>query len=233
MEWILRQRFRAMLLALVMALVVSPVLDEFAFTRFTLDILRTLVFVTAFVIIFKEKRHRLLAIALAIPTVLGGWSIAYFDEKPLPAFEACFHLIAAIFLAFTVAAILRAVYCDADVTSDNIYGAFCGYLLVGVIFGHCYCIAEALAPGSFSMSDEVANQFQNNPRNRYVLFYFSMITFTTVGYGDITPAAAATRGLAMLEAVAGQFYIAVLVAELIGKRVSQPAASPKPQDPNL
>jgi hypothetical protein len=64
-------------------------------------------------------------------------------------------------------------------------------------------------------------QLAEEGRQRSVLTYFSFITLTTLGYGDITPGSGAARGLAMVEAIMGQFYIAVLVAELVGRRVSQ------------
>jgi hypothetical protein len=223
MDWISRQRFRAMLLFLVAMLVIAPVLEEHSVGRYSFDGFRTLIFLTAFVILVKEKRHRLLGIGFGIPALIGGWIVASIDRADLPALETGFHALAAIFLAFTIGAILRAVYRDGDVTTDSVCGAFCGYLLVGVIFGHLYCIVESLVPDSFAMS-AAASSAQSVARDRYLLFYFSMITMTTVGYGDILPSTALTRGLAMIEAVAGQFYIAVLVAELIGKRVSQPPA---------
>jgi voltage-gated potassium channel len=219
-EWLLSQRFRALLLALVLTIVAYPVLDELVIVRYSLEVMRTVLFLIALIIIFKDRRHRILALGLGLPTMLGAWLFVNFEEKPAPAIEALFHLVVAGFLAVTVAAVLRAVFRDADVTSDNIYGAFCGYLLISVIFGHFYCMADAFQPDSFAISEHATTQLRSPPRE-YLMFYFSLITLTTVGYGDVTPATAATRGLAMLEAVVGQFYIAVIVADLIGKRVSQ------------
>jgi hypothetical protein len=64
-------------------------------------------------------------------------------------------------------------------------------------------------------------QLQEDDRDHLMLTYFSFVTLTSVGYGDITPGSRTVRSLAVLEAIIGQFYIAVLIGELIGKRVSQ------------
>src|SRR5204863_7015600 len=101
-------------------------------------------------------------------------------------------------------------------SADSIYGAFCGYLLVGLIFGHLYRCLEALSPGSFHGNADFMAHVQDERYTHFLLVYFSFVTLTTVGYGDITPASEATRGLAVVEAVIGQFYLAVLIGELIG-----------------
>src|SRR5262245_15938585 len=154
LDWALRQRFRAMLVLLLLMLVVAPILQQFRLTRFALDAMRTLFYITAFFVVFKERRHRALAIGLAIPTVAAGWAVAFFDAHRPPALEVGYHLTAAVFLAVAVTALLRAVYQGAEVTTDNVCGAFCGYLLVGLVFGHIYCIAELLVPNSFIISEE-------------------------------------------------------------------------------
>jgi hypothetical protein len=99
-----------------------------------------------------------------------------------------------------------------------VLGAFCGYLLLGVLFGHLYCIMEYSTPGSFEGRGLVPQLLPAGGRLHYILTYFSMITLTTLGYGDIVPATDAARGLSAVEAITGQFYIAVLIAELIGRR---------------
>ena len=95
------------------------------------------------------------------------------------------------------------------------------YLLLGLGFAHLYCILKAAVPGSFRASDEILAQIRDEGRVHFQLTYFSFVTLTTVGYGDIAPAQEGARGLAVVEAMLGQFYMAVLLGELIGKRVSQ------------
>jgi hypothetical protein len=90
-----------------------------------------------------------------------------------------------------------------------------------------YSLLEAVAPGSFRLRQDLATPVHDPERRQFLLTYFSPVTLTTVGYGDITPGSDPARGLAAVEAVLGQFYIAVLIAELIGKRVAQALSGPR------
>jgi len=231
MEWIRRQKFRALLFALIVVVLIYPIFQDLTTTRIVFDVLRTIFFILALFIIFDAKRQRILAFVIGVPTILVGWTYAIVSDPPPMLLDVVFHSLATVFFAITVYTILHAVYRDDDVTSDSVYGAFCSYLLVGVVFGHLYCIFEASAPGSFRTADPATAALFALDRGHYILSYFSLMTITTVGYGDITPATAPTRALAVIEAVVGQFYIAVLVAELIGKRVSQSVANRHSQDP--
>jgi voltage-gated potassium channel len=94
------------------------------------------------------------------------------------------------------------------VDSERLLAALDAYLLAGLVFGVCYWVLERSWPASFgspSASDlDLARAI-----------YFSFVTIATLGYGDIVPASDAARGLAVLEAVGGQMYVAVLVARLV------------------
>ena len=200
------------------------------------DALLTVVFLAAVLAVFKQGHHRLLAVILGVPTMVGLWTGYVFPGLPPRAVAATFHLVAVLFLVFSTATLLRGYsYKDEKVSSDSIYGAFCGYLLLGMIFGNVYCLVEWLRPESFSGGANIVSQLQNQNQRHFLLVYFSFVTLTSVGYGDITPASDAARGLAVVEALCGQFYVAVLIGELIGKRVAQILAekqsgSPPKQD---
>jgi hypothetical protein len=88
---------------------------------------------------------------------------------------------------------------------------------------------ELISPGSFRGPAELASQLADPAQRRLVLNYFSFVTLTTVGYGDIVPASPPARSLACVEAVVGQFYLAVLVAGLVGISVS--GRRPSPPEP--
>jgi voltage-gated potassium channel len=229
MRWWFRRKFLALLLALGLLVVVYPVLRSAFSTRLLLDALLTVVFLAAFLTIFSQSRFRLLALLLGVPTIVGAWIDYVVPGLPRLPLVVGFHLVAALFLGFTVATILRAIHREETVSTDAIYGAFCGYLLVGLAFGHLYCVTESLNPGSFQMSEQFPPQLQVEARHHFILSYFSFVTLTSVGYGDITPGSGTARSLAVVEAIIGQFYIAVLIGELIGKRVSQ-VVSGQPSD---
>jgi len=229
MTWLQRWRFLALLLTLVMLLVVYPVLSDVFDARLLLDALLSVVFLCGSLVIFSQRHLRLVALVLGIPTLAGLWTGYAFPGLPRQPLALGFHVCAVLFFGFTVAVILLAVHKEETVSADAIYGAFCGYLLTGLLFGHLYGLVESLSPGSFQGNADFTAKLQDEDHRHFVLTYFSFVTLTTVGYGDITPSKNAGRGLAVVEAIMGQFYIAVLVAELIGKRVAQAITGPGPE----
>src|SRR5579871_2506126 len=149
MNWLRRRKFLVLMLSLILLLVIFPVLRGAFEGRLLLDVLVTLVFVAALLAVFGQGYLRGLALVLGIPTVVGSWTGYVLPGAPALPLTLGFHLLAALFLGFTVAVILRACYREATVSADSVYGAFCGYLLVGLAFGHLYCLIETVAPGSF------------------------------------------------------------------------------------
>ncbi|MFM1903168.1 MAG: hypothetical protein RLZZ440_1068 [Planctomycetota bacterium] len=118
--------------------------------------------------------------------------------------------------------ILVDVLAAKRIVFDMICGALCVFVLFGMCWANVYTLIERLAPGSFTVDfaryqvDAGADPFAAAG----VFTYYSFVTLTTVGYGDIVPASATARWLVWLEAVFGQFYMAVFVSRLIGLQAS-------------
>lgn len=126
----------------------------------------------------------------------------------------------ALFIGFAVVMILRNIFAASVVTGDDVLGAVCGYLLAAGAWANLCAATELLVPGSFSVSNDL--QELSSSHGRTALFnYFNVVTLTTMGYGDITPVRPPATALAMLEAIFGQFYIAVVVAQLVGLRLAE------------
>jgi hypothetical protein len=226
-----RWRFTVLLLAVLLLLVLHPfVRGGTVWVASLYDLLLALVYLGAFFVLFRSKRSRIAALVLGIPAMAGVLSRPFVPPMP-PALENVLdHAVPAVFLGYTVVIILKAIL-EAEVSTDSINGAFGGYLLLGIAFGHLYCLVEAVRPGSFLVQGQVAN-FPPGEGNRHpLLTYLSLITLTSVGYGDVTPASPPARSLACLEAVAGQFYIAVVISTLIGLRVSAAIREREPRRP--
>jgi hypothetical protein len=142
MEWLLRRRFLALLIAIGLLLVVNPLVQSFFGGRLLFDALIILVFLAAIQVVFAHNRLRLLALAFGIPILVGVWT-SYLDVGPARLPLACgFHLAAVLLLGWTVVAILRAVHQDETVSADSVYGACCCYLMLGLIVGHVFFILD-------------------------------------------------------------------------------------------
>lgn len=120
-----------------------------------------------------------------------------------------------VYLVLTTWSAMRLVLFSGPVDWNKIVGSFCIYLLLGVIWATLYLMLAAFRPGAFNGLP--ASSWHGSFPD---LLYFSFITLTTVGYGDITPISPLAHFLAMMEAVIGQFYLTVLVASLVGSVLS-------------
>jgi hypothetical protein len=107
------------------------------------------------------------------------------------------------------------------VTVDRILGAVCAYLLIGIGFAVTYSTLDLLNPASFRLPEDLAMGMAAGTEDSFSVFvYYSFVTLSTLGYGDITPVTDAARTVSSLEAIAGQIYLAVIVAALVGIHIS-------------
>ena len=124
-----------------------------------------------------------------------------------------------IYLSLSLYLIWKQVLFTGAVDTNKIIGSICIYLLLGLVWAFGYLITETLFPGSFNGLDHEV--WQNNLQQ---FTYYSMVTLTTVGYGDITPEQPVAHFLAYMEGITGIFYTTVLVASLLGVRLANDPA---------
>lgn len=119
------------------------------------------------------------------------------------------------FLLVAISYTMQQVVFGTELNTNRLVGVVCVYLLLGVIWALAYSLVELVSPGSFAgieLSEELGWDSD--------WIYFSFVTLTTLGYGDITPESATARSLVYLQAIAGLFYMAVLVAGLVSAYIS-------------
>jgi voltage-gated potassium channel len=126
------------------------------------------------------------------------------------------HFATLAFLMLATVESFRKIASTNTISGNRIIGAICVYFMLGVIWALTYALLEFVIPGSFSGLVDDANLPQNPD-----WVYFSFVTLTTLGYGDILPLTYLARALAFMEAVVGQFYIAILVAGLVSAHITE------------
>ena len=121
-------------------------------------------------------------------------------------------------LAYMLLLIAGDVFSTNEVNADTLCGSVSVYLLLGAFFGMIYSIILVVDPGAFNGIDSELTLDPTLGPNRAMLYY-SVVTLTTLGYGDITPVSQYTRSLASLEVIVGQLYLTVMVARLVGQHL--------------
>ena len=226
---VLKGRFFLLLISLLLVFLIYP-LFETAGARFHFkDILFTVILLAA---VYATKATRKIFIPVGIFGLLALTMRGFAFATSSVTFEIVSILGYVVFFFTTIVIILILVLRASRVTADTISGAICVYLLSGVTWASIYSVLELFHPGTFTfpaslqVSPEATLSVQTAVRNR-ALVYYSFVTLTTLGFGDITPATALARSLSTLEAVGGQLYLAVLIARLVGIHIVHSTAAPK------
>lgn len=182
-----RWKFTILLAVIFCMMVLNAATEEVRAFALFYHVALAVVFLAVTLALCQRRETRRAGLVLGIATLTGVLVGQFLTElSPIMA-NVCLHLLPVVFIAYTTVEILRIIFRDSAVTADDIMGAFCGYLLLGVAFGHLYCLVEWLRPGSFRIG-QVAALPPADTRGFSLLGYFSLITLTTVGYGDVTPA---------------------------------------------
>jgi hypothetical protein len=119
-------------------------------------------------------------------------------------------------LALLPIGVLAFAFRERQPTIDGIFATVAAYLLIAVLFAQAYALALELDPSSFNLGADLAPYARQGS-----LLYFSFVTLATLGYGDVLPLHSTVRTIAIIEAVVGQFYVAVIVAVFVGLFTSQ------------
>ncbi len=168
----------------------------------------------------SSSRKTVMAATVLAVVAFGAYVLIQFTGNPAPRVVST-AFFALFFLLITVV-IIRHILSVPKVTSDTIFGAICAYLVLGMVWTMVYSLLEILAPGSFLHGGEsVAIAFNGTGEPAISNFiYYSFVTLTTLGYGDITPGTSPAAALSSLEAVTGQLYLAILIARFVGLNIA-------------
>jgi hypothetical protein len=209
-----RPRFRRfstvqLLIALLVLLISAPFVEELEGGHLILSVLFSLVLLAAVFAVADRTRTLVIALVLAVPAITARW-INHF--RPDLVHPAVFLVCALLLLGFVIGHLLHFVLRALVVTVEVLCASIAAYLMLGLMWTVAYWLVDQVTPGgAFSYNTDRGVHSMNG----FTGFYFSFITLSTVGYGDITPVSRAARCLAAMEAMTGLLYVAVLIARLV------------------
>ncbi len=203
------RRFSAIELLIVLAawLVSFPFIETLKAGALIESILLTIVLISALLAVAQRGRSVIIAAFLAVPTLAGRWINHYRPDLITPE---VFLIGAILFVLFVIRSLLRFVLTARSVNTEVLCASVSAYLLLGLLWTFGYWLVAEIVPNAFAF-----NAGTDTSMKGFNGLYFSFITLSTVGYGDITPVAKAARMLAATEAITGLLYVAVLIARLV------------------
>ena len=205
-------RFGYLLTGLVAYLVLGPIAHEIFGARDGLIMMIALSSILVIGIFSLQESRLLFGFGIFLAVTATSLSIADFfipggELLKLAAMADIF-----LFFAMGVALGLKHMFSEGEITLNRLYGGICIYIMLGLCWSIVYMYLIWLQPDAFSgaIFDTADNPLY------WDMIYFSFVTLTTLGYGDITPVDPIARALVYTEAIAGQLYIAILIGTLVG-----------------
>jgi len=211
-----KRRFSYLTKSLLLLIITYPYVQGDMGGQILLSLLATLVMVMSVIAVGDKKSHTIIALILAAP-----WFLLLLLKVPVIPIDVSQlikdEIVFAFFLfAYTTYRIFMHIIKSRDVTTEILSASICVYLLIGLAWATLYVIVDMFYPGSFMDTD--GKPLQDGPD----FLFFSYVTLTTVGYGNIEAISDQARSLASLEALSGQLYLTIMVARLVGLHISKP-----------
>ncbi len=198
-----------LLIALVLLFVFFPFVEEVKGGDVIISILLSLVLLSAVLAVADRKGVFFIALVLAIPAIVGRW-ISHFRPDLVP--PSVFLVAGLALIAFVVANLLRYVLRAPSVNTEVLCASISAYLMLGLLWTVAYWLVAQVTANAFAFNTPTGTK---ETMAGFNAFYFSFITLSTVGYGDITPVSRIARWLAATEAMTGLLYVTVLIARLV------------------
>ena len=225
----LRRRKYTVLLAVLLALLV---LQSFAITTGSEsighDVMATALGVAIFLVVFERSALQTVMAVFLLIAFLIGWE----RHLHVPSiFDHALRVTQAVALAgfywVVVWAILRNLFRTPVIGPDNVFGAICGYIIMGQGWAYLNALAYLLAPATYLFDPKVVPPLANWHGRTALFAYYSYAQMLTIGYASVTPLRAPATTLSLLAALFGLFYTAVIVSELVGMAQTKRAQGEK------
>ena len=206
-------RHSVMLGSLIVLLVALPLGQAVAGETTRFSVLLTLVMISAIVVNSHQRWIFVVSIVIGVGSVIGLGYAEFFDSRWVRIIG---EFLALSLLGFTALVMFNSLIRSARVSQDTIVGGICVFLLVGLCFAMTFILMTDLDPGAFLEGDQPITRLEvDSSAHATVLLYFSFVTLTTLGYGDVLPHSEMARMFTVTEALMGQLYLVIFMARLV------------------
>jgi hypothetical protein len=206
----IKERFLILMGLMMVLLVLSPILEQFVTIRKLIDVFLTSIILAMLCTITRKKRVFYYAGCLAIIMLLSLW-LKYFVSFDL--FARVSMIAGVLFTILVTSQTVQFIVRSKTVTREVVYAAMLVYFLLGQLWAMVYTFLYQINPASFDLP---------GGQGDFLIFeYYSFVTLTTLGFGDITPLTKVAKSFSVLEAVIGQLYLVVVVARFVGMLVAR------------
>jgi len=212
-QFILKNLNLFLLISILGMFFISPILENISKSGYSQTLFFTIIFLSS-VVAVKTTNNRLLIIAFIISSYIWVDLLFFTHEE---RFNFTFFIIIIYFIYILIKLIIQLIKTE-NVDSNIIMESINIYLLIGLVGAIALSVVTHFIPGSINSISSDSGTFHD-------YLYFSFVTLTTLGYGDISPALPVAKSIVVFLAIIGQFYIAVVMAFLISKFISQKSSS--------
>ncbi len=198
-------RFSYLFFSIVLLFLLRPLLEDLIALRVITDIFIWSILISCGWAVHDKRIQQVVFLGIVVIAIVTNLLDLFLDNRTT---DWASKIVGATVFAYVVVVIFMYLIRQDEVTADMIMAAASEYIMIGILFSFIYALIEAVHPGSFSLP--------HRKLDRSSFLYFSFVTLTTTGYGDIVPVSLKARTFATLEQITGQLYMALTVARLVG-----------------
>ena len=211
-QWSVEHRHPIFLVGLLLFFIVPEVFEKIFLFPLPPQLIFILLVVSSMLLIRVAAKYRFIPYAIVLGLV--AFIIYWNTLSESNSIELTAYVFLFIYFSFIAFFLFKDLMNSQKITPSVIIGAFAGYFMIGVIFFFIFSLLDLAYPDTVNVDMNVHKGIDD-------MFYFSFITLTTIGYGDFSPTSSMGQKLAILEGLIGQFYIAIVMAILVGKFLSR------------
>jgi voltage-gated potassium channel len=216
MDFLRENRFFFFLIFLTSLFTITPFIENPVLANFFATLNYTLLLLSGLYAFSDVHNFLKFTTVFFLFAIFGDWIEFFITQSQL--INTIRPLITALVLALLLIMTLRSILLAGSITKNVIFGALCGYILIGYIGAFMAMAVSVIYPGSYNIAGEL---------QAMEAFYFSFVTMTTLGYGEILPLSMQARALTIVLSILGPMYVAILIAMMVGKYASKPDKQPK------